>query len=128
MELQRLPFWSVSLFTAGTTVYHTHAQPFSSLVMMRSSDVRDFCKAVVSNERRRSSIGSQVETLFQTIGVRLPHLAIRLGSTLDYRPSRSSAFREASIPFRMDTYLLPRNCSIEATRSASIWSEADHSL
>lgn len=96
--------------------------------MTKPFDLRDFCSAVAWDERRRSDIKSHVGSAAQAAAGGLVHLAIRPGSNLDHRKSRSSALREVYISCRMGTYLLRRDCSIGAMFFASKRAEPDSFL
>lgn len=112
---------------AGPTAFHMHAQSDPYLAMMRPSDLRDSCNAVVWDERQRFDIGSHVNAMLHNAAGGLPHFAFRTGSNLNHRGFLARPFRQVATPCQMDTYLLRRDCGIDATRFASIPTKVDRS-
>lgn len=96
--------------------------------MMRPSDLRKSCTSVVWDKGRRFDIGSHVGLMSQTVAGGFPRLATQRGSNLGHRDFQPSAFRELTIPCRIDTHLLCRDYFDEATRSVLIPAEASPSL
>lgn len=125
---RHLPLSTRTLATAGPSAPHKRAPPDPYLAMTGPSEVRVPGNAVVWDKRKRSNIGSQVDPMFQTAARRLPNLAPRPSSNLDHRTSRANSFRMVAIPCWMDTYLLRRDCSVEAIAFDSISAEANASL
>lgn len=65
-ELSHLSSSSATLVNADTPNLHTHAQLDPYLAATRSSGLRDFCNAVVWDDRRRADFRIHVKPKFQT--------------------------------------------------------------
>lgn len=111
-----------------TVTFHGHGRSDPYLSKATSSDIREFCNANVWDEQGRPNIGSHVSLVFGTASGGLPQLAIRPGRNPDHRTFWSSSISKISVPCPLDTYLLCRDGSLDATSFASIPPEADPSL
>lgn len=121
----RLSFSPINPVFTGTSNLPTRMGPDFSLAMRKPSDTQEPCNATVSDERRRSNIGSHVRLTFGTAAKGLAHFAPLPGSNSDHNVSWASASCEISFPCQMDIYLFRRDCFIEAIRFTSVPAEAD---